>query len=81
MAIDYPAVTVDEIDDSTTAGAGIELIDLDAMRAPRTRWGLRKAIARDLDRFIANWKDSATIRAALTRAFAPLTANAAPRTR
>ncbi len=62
-------------------GGAIHLIDLDAMRAPRTRWGLRKAIARDLDRFIANWKDSATIRAALTRAFAPLTANAAPRAR
>jgi hypothetical protein len=57
------------------------------MRAPRTTWGLRRGLARDLERFIANWKDSATIRAALGRAFAalnvdgPRAANTAPRTR
>jgi tRNA A-37 threonylcarbamoyl transferase component Bud32 len=47
----------------------IHLIDLDAMRAPRTRWGRRRGAARDVARFIENWADSATIRAALTRAF------------
>ena len=61
------------------AGDAIHLIDLDAMRAPRTTWGLRRGIARDLERFIANWQDSATIRAALTRAFATLNPHASPR--
>jgi len=60
-------------------GGVIHLIDLDAMRAPRTQAGLRRGIARDLERFIANWNDSATIRAALTRAFERLTPNAATR--
>lgn len=63
------------------ADSAIHLIDLDAMRAPRTTWGLRRAVARDLERFVANWKDSATIRAALTRAFAPLLTNTAPHAR
>ncbi len=49
----------------------IHLIDLDAMRAPRTKRVLRQGLLRDIERFVANW-DSATIRAALTRAFAPL---------
>jgi len=60
------------------AGA-IHLIDLDAMRAPWTRRGLRRGAAADLERFIANWPESATIRAALTRAFAPLTAASSAR--
>ncbi|HET6470883.1 MAG TPA: lipopolysaccharide kinase InaA family protein [Pseudomonadales bacterium] len=47
----------------------IHLLDLDAMRMPRTRWGRRRGAARDIARFIANWADSATIRAALLRAF------------
>ena len=63
------------------ADGAIHLIDLDAMHAPRTTWGLRRAVARDLERFVANWKDSATIRAALTRAFAPLLTNTATRPR
>jgi tRNA A-37 threonylcarbamoyl transferase component Bud32 len=50
-------------------GGAIHLLDLDAMRAPYTRWGLRRGAARDVARFIDNWTDSATIRAALTRAF------------
>lgn len=52
----------------------IHLIDLDAMRAPLTSRGLRRGAAADLERFAANWPESATIRAALSRAFAPLTA-------
>jgi hypothetical protein len=31
LAIDQPAVTVEEIEEPTMAGAGIELFDLDAM--------------------------------------------------
>jgi tRNA A-37 threonylcarbamoyl transferase component Bud32 len=49
----------------------IHLIDLDSMRAPRSQRALQRGISRDVDRFVENW-DSATIRAALTRAFAPL---------
>ena len=61
----------------------IHLIDLDAMHAPRTRWGRRRGTARDLERFIDNWTDSATIRAALTRAFGIASAkrNGAPHNR
>ncbi len=47
----------------------VHLLDLDAMRAPRTRWGVRRGAARDVARFIANWQESATITAALSRAF------------
>jgi hypothetical protein len=61
-------------------GGTIHLIDLDAMRAPRTTRGLRRGIVRDLARFTANWTDSVTVRAALTRAFAPLAPHAAPLT-
>jgi tRNA A-37 threonylcarbamoyl transferase component Bud32 len=50
-------------------GDTIHLLDLDAMRAPRTQWGLRRGAAHDVARFIDNWTDSATIRAALSRAF------------
>ena len=61
-------------------GGVIHLLDLDAMRAPRTKRALRRRVARDVERFIANWTDSATIRAALTRAFAaPQPAAATPR--
>jgi len=52
----------------------IHLIDLDAMRAPRTGWGRRRGAAHDVARFIENWADNATIRAALTRAFGIATA-------
>jgi len=54
----------------------IALIDLDAMRAPTTERARRRGGQRDHDRFIANWSDNATIRAALTRAFAALNAGA-----
>ena len=59
----------------------IHVLDLDAMRAPRTRWGRRRGAARDVARFIDNWADSATIRAALTRAFgiAPAQRDGAPK--
>jgi tRNA A-37 threonylcarbamoyl transferase component Bud32 len=62
-------------------GDAIHLLDLDAMRAPRTKWGLRRGTARDIERFVANWKDSATIRAALTRAFTALAPDAVQRAR
>ena len=52
----------------------IHLMDLNAMRAPWTKRGVRRGAAEDLERFVANWPESTTIRAALTRAFAPLTA-------
>jgi tRNA A-37 threonylcarbamoyl transferase component Bud32 len=55
----------------------IHLIDLDAMRAPWTKRGVRRGAAADLERFGANWPESATIRAALTRAFGSLTAQTA----
>lgn len=58
-------------------GGHIHLIDLDAMCAPRTKRGLERGVARDIERFVANWTDSATIRAALMRAFAPLGRSAA----
>ena len=51
------------------ADGTIHLLDLDAMHEPRTRWGRRRGTARDIARFISNWADSATIRAALMRAF------------
>ncbi len=62
-------------------GGTIHLLDLDAMRAPRTKWGLRRGAARDIERFVSNWTDSVTIRAALARAFAALAPDAAPRAR
>ena len=57
----------------------VHVIDLDAMRAPRTKAALQRGVARDVERFIANWTDSATIRAALTRAFAVRSPAAAAR--
>ncbi len=54
------------------ASGRIHLIDLDSMRAPRTRRAARRGIVRDIERFIANWADNATIRALLIRAFAAL---------
>ena len=50
----------------------IHLVGLADMRAPLTRWGLSRGVAHDLERFVANWSDSATIRAALNRAFVAL---------
>ena len=50
----------------------IHLGGLADMRAPLTRWGLSRGVAHDLERFVANWSDSATIRAALNRAFVAL---------
>ena len=52
----------------------IHLIDLDAMRSPWTKRGLRRGAAADLERFVANWPESATIRAALDRGFQSLKA-------
>jgi tRNA A-37 threonylcarbamoyl transferase component Bud32 len=49
----------------------IHLIDLDSMRAPRSQRAVQRGTSRDIDRFVENW-DSATIKAALKRAFAPL---------
>lgn len=62
-------------------GGTIHLLDLDAMRAPRTKRGLRRGTARDVARFVSNWTDSVTIRAALTRAFAALAPDSTPRAR
>ncbi len=54
------------------ASGRIHLIDLDSMRAPRTQRAARRGLTRDIERFIANWADSATIRAALSRAFSSI---------
>ncbi len=53
-------------------GGTIHVVGIADMRAPFTRWGLARGAAHDRQRFIANWSDSATIRAALKRAFVPL---------
>jgi AraC-like DNA-binding protein len=46
LAINPPAVTVDEIDDPTAAGAGIELLDLDALQLQSTRLRARRVVIR-----------------------------------
>jgi AraC-like DNA-binding protein len=46
LAIDQPAVTVEEIDDPTMAGAGIELLDLDAVQLGSMRFRARRVVVR-----------------------------------
>jgi AraC-like DNA-binding protein len=46
LAIDQPAVTVEEIEEPTMAGAGIELFDLDAMQLQSFPLRVRRVIVR-----------------------------------
>lgn len=48
--------------------AGPVLLDLDAMRAPRSRFTRRRGHARDLARFLANWPGLAPLAEAFERA-------------
>jgi len=46
LAINQPAVTVEEIDDPTEAGAGIELLDLDAVQLKSMPFRARRVVVR-----------------------------------
>jgi AraC family ethanolamine operon transcriptional activator len=46
LSIDQPAVTVDEIDEPTMAGAGIELFDLDALQLQSLPFRVRRVVVR-----------------------------------
>ena len=46
LAINQPAVTVEEIDDPTAAGEGIELLDLDAVQLQSMRLRARRVVVR-----------------------------------
>ena len=46
LSIDQPAVTVDEIDEPTMAGAGIELFDLDALQLQSLPFRVRRIVVR-----------------------------------
>lgn len=46
LATDQPAVTVEEIDEPTMAGAGIELFELDAMQLQSTPFRVRRVVVR-----------------------------------
>jgi AraC-like DNA-binding protein len=46
LATNPPAVTVEEINDPTTAGAGIELLDLDAVQLKSMRLRARRVVVR-----------------------------------
>jgi len=46
LAPDRPAVTVDEIDEPTMAGAGIELFDLDAVQLQSLPFRVRRVVVR-----------------------------------
>jgi AraC-like DNA-binding protein len=46
LSIDQPAVTVDEIDEPTMAGAGIELFDLDAVQLQSLPFRVRRFVVR-----------------------------------
>lgn len=50
LSIDQPAVTVEEIDEPTMAGAGIELFDLDALQLQSLPFRVRRVVVR-LDAF------------------------------
>ncbi len=46
LAVGQPAVTVDEIDEPTMAGAGIELFDLDALQLQSMPFRVRRVVVR-----------------------------------
>ncbi len=46
LAIDQPAVTVEEIDEPTMAGAGFELLDLDAVQLQSMPFRVRRVVVR-----------------------------------
>lgn len=46
LALDQPAVTVEAIDEPTTAGAGIDLLDLDAVQLPSLPFRARRVVVR-----------------------------------
>lgn len=46
LAIDQPAVTVEDIDEPTMAGAGIDLLDLDAVQLQSTPFRVRRVVVR-----------------------------------
>lgn len=46
LDIDQPAVTVQDIDEPTMAGSGIDLLDLDAVQLPSLPFRVRRVVAR-----------------------------------
>jgi AraC family transcriptional regulator, ethanolamine operon transcriptional activator len=66
LAIKQPAVTVVEIDDPTLAGAGVDLIDLDAVQLQSMRLRVRRVIVRLEACTVVNYSTNVPVRTRTT---------------